>query len=129
MKDFQNKNSILQQHGFPKWEEIVSRMYDEGLNFIDEYQVVDVIYSLDKERRYVILKSDYGFLTYKYQYLVLDHEDEWEYYPRDAVPAYWESGDWSHDERETTSLFGDVKDLMRDLKAQAKYKTYFEEND
>ena len=126
MKDFNNKDDMLKSHGFPTWREIVAMERGKGLRFTDEYQVVDVIYSKDGEHRFVILKSSAGYLTYKYEYLVLDAEDEWEYYPKDALPAYWYSSDWSYDERTTTSLFGDVDDLMRDLKAQPQYKTYFE---
>ena len=101
MKEVKDIN-IKSKRQLPPWEEIVAKMHDEGLHFSDEYDIVDVVYSVNKEHRFVILKSVSGFLTYKYQYLMLDHEDEWEYYPEDAIPAYWYSSDWSYSERETT---------------------------
>ena len=126
MKDIEN-NSATSKRRLPPWEEIVELMHNEGLRFSDEYEIVDVIYSLTNEHRFVILKSCSGFLTYEYQYLVLDHEDEWEYYPQDVIPAYWYSSDWSYGDRQTKSLFNDLKDLMRDLKAEPNYKKFFEE--
>jgi len=41
----------------PEWNEIVEMLYDTNLDFLD-LTVEKVIYSRDKAKRYVILKSD-----------------------------------------------------------------------
>lgn len=116
MKLFKKK---VTSSSLPSWEEIVSMMYDKDLHFADEYKIVDVIYSQDKSHRYVILKSNDGLLTYKYQKLTVYDEEEAAYFP--TLPA-----DWVTYESGASPIFDDINVLKRELKADPPYKTYFE---
>ena len=108
-----------------EWNEIVELMYGKELNYID-CQIVDVIYSLDKARRYVIVKDENGYLTFGLEKIELDDEDTLDYFPpSDEPPAYWTP---EYHDSGTKSIFDDMKNLMRELKSQPEYKTYFEKN-
>ena len=106
----------------PSWPEIVDLMYDKGLSsFIDD--VIQVVYSTDREKRIVILKSKYGYYSYCIEQLVEFDDDEWLYVSRDpdSLPAMWEglqtvSG---------LSLFGTEQEAWNDLINLPEYKTYF----
>ena len=106
----------------PTWESVVEIMYDKQLDsFLDE--VVKVIYSKDKTKRYVILKSKKGFLTYGLEVLYAFDEDEWQFIGRekDALPGYWgpSSG------RGVKSVFEREEELLRELVCEPEYKSYF----
>ncbi|MDE6472637.1 MAG: hypothetical protein K2L52_06380 [Clostridia bacterium] len=104
-----------------KWEEIIELMQGKELSYADS-QVSEVIYSLDKAHRYVILNTDTGYLTYLFESLELYDEDELKYFPpSDDVPAYWLPRD-----NFAKPIFDDKKNLMRELKTQPEYKTFFE---
>ena len=108
-----------------EWNEIVELLYGKQLDYADR-QIVDVIYSPDKARRYVITKDEMGFLRYGLEQIVLDDEDTLLYFPpSDEPPAYW-NPDFSD---KSISIFDDIKSVMRDLKAQPEYKTYFEKKE
>lgn len=106
----------------PTWESVVEIMYDKQLDsFLDE--VVKVIYSKDKTKRYVILKSKKGFLTYGLEVLYAFDEDEWQFIGRekDALPGYWgPSGG-----RGVKSVFEREEELLRELVCEPEYKSYF----
>lgn len=106
-----------------KWEEIVKLMYGKELNYCDCHPI-DVIYSLDKAHRYVILKTDIGYLTYQLESIALYDEEELKYFPHsDEAPAYWRPCD---NLDKSKSIFDDIKSLMRELRSQSEYKIYFE---
>ena len=57
------KNAIEDIPPLPSWETLIEMMHDKNLDaFADE--VIEVVYSIDKSMRYVILKNDKGFFTY-----------------------------------------------------------------
>ena len=107
----------------PTWESVVEIMYDKQLDsFLDE--VVKVIYSKDKTKRYVIVKSRKGFFTYGLEALYAFDEDEWQFVGRekDALPGYWGSFAGSG----SKSIFGREEELMKELICEPEYKCYFE---
>ena len=61
-----------------EWNEIVEMLYDKSLNCFDD-EVVKVIYSKDKAKRYIVLKSDRGFFTYRLEKIYQFDEEEWRY--------------------------------------------------
>ncbi|MDE6475109.1 MAG: hypothetical protein K2L70_08430 [Clostridia bacterium] len=117
MKSFKKQTEIPK----PTWEEIVSMMYDEDLCCQEDYEIVQVIYSADKEHRYVISKSDTNRLTYEYQKLQVYDEEEMAYFPSGSLPAYW-----LPIENVAKPIFDDINILMRELKAEPQYKTFFD---
>ena len=105
------------------WESVVEIMYDKQLDsFLDE--VVKVIYSKDKTKRYVILRSKKGFLTYGLEVLYAFDEDEWQWIGRekDALPGYWGPSTGVG----IKSVFEKEDELMKELVCEPEYKCYFE---
>ena len=107
----------------PTWESVVEIMYDKQLDSVLD-EVVKVIYSKDKTKRYVILKSKKGYLTYGLEVLYAFDEDEWQFIGRekDALPGYWGSSGG----RGVTSIFEREEELLRELVCEPEYKCYFE---
>ena len=106
----------------PTWESVVEIMYDKQLDsFLDE--VVKVIYSKDKTKRYVILKSKKGFLTYGLEVLYAFDEDEWQFIggEKDALPGYWGPSSGGG----VKSVFEREEELLRELVCEPEYKSYF----
>ena len=117
------KKKVAQIPPMPTWESVVEIMYDKQLDsFLDE--VVKVIYSKDKTKRYVILKSKKGFLTYGLEVLYAFDEDEWQFVGRgkDALPGYWDPSSG----RGVKSVFEREEELLRELVCEPEYKCYFE---
>lgn len=102
------------------WDEIVQIMYGKNLSVRDDCEMIDVVYSRDKAHRYLIFKSSNGYFSYKFEYLFAYDEDELIYLGEDSLPGYW----LPHDTH-GFSLFDDMTILMRELKAEPDYKTYF----
>ncbi|MDE6028724.1 MAG: hypothetical protein K2F90_00175 [Clostridiales bacterium] len=102
------------------WDEIVKIMYDKDFRAPDDCEIIDVVYSYDKAHRYLILKSNDGYFRYQYEYLIAYDEDELIYFGDDS-PGYWLPHTLS-----PCPLFNDMTILMRELKAEPDYKTYFE---
>ena len=77
----------------PEWNEIVEMLYDKNLDFLDS-TVEKVIYSKDKSKRYVVLKSDKDFFTYRLEKIYQLDEEEWSYRcSSDLTPAFWQDVD------------------------------------
>ena len=117
------KKKVAQIPPMPPWESVVEIMYDKQLDsFLDE--VVKVIYSKDKTKRYVIIKSKKGFLSYGSEEIYAFDEDEWQFIgkEKDALPGYWcplmGSG--------VKSIFEREEELMKELICEPEYKCYFE---
>jgi len=106
----------------PDWETIVETMYDKELDAFED-EVVKVIYSKDKTKRYVILKEESGILTWQLEYIYLFDDDEWNYIcnQENAFCAMWEPyyTEWgvSHFERE--------EELLKELSYEPEYKQFF----
>lgn len=104
------------------WETVVEMMYDKQLDCFDD-EVIRVIYSEDKSKRYLILKKPNGILTYLLEYICQFDDEEWNYISNqeNALPAMWEPyyTDWgvSHFEKE--------EELMNELIHEPEYKQFF----
>ena len=103
----------------PEWNEIVEMLYDKNLDFLDS-TVEKVIYSKDKSKRYVVLKSDKGFFTYRLEKIYQLDEEEWSYRCSfDLTPAFWQDVD-----NGSKSIFSTLEDALNELKHEAEYKFF-----
>ena len=110
----------------PPWEEIVEYMQDKQLScFSDE--IVMVIYSKNKEKRIIILKSPRGFFKVIAETIFVYDKDEWMYFQNDpgAYPAWW-GDDLSFVNLNTKSFFQTADDALREIKTDPQYKFHFE---
>ena len=106
----------------PQWEEIVSMMFDKGLDFFRD-EIAEVIYNTDRTKRFVILKSSNGYYKYAYEEIYAFDEEEWMYVGRqpDALPAIWmEPISW-----QGTSLYFKFDDALKEIRVSPEYKAYF----
>lgn len=101
----------------PPWEDIVEMMYGKELSY-NHYEVVDVIYSLDKSKRYVIVKSEDGYVKCFYEYIRLYYDDV-ETMCEGELPAGWWYGGGNG------SIYDSVETAMREMKSEPNYKNYF----
>lgn len=104
---------------YPPWNEIVDIMQNKGLKFID-YEVVKVLVSANKMHRCVITKSSEGYFSYVFEYLEKYDEEELRFLSPNKLPAYWVSRADGF-----RSIFGDIDSVLRELKTDPEYKTYF----
>ena len=103
----------------PEWNEIVEMLYDKNLDCFDD-EVVRVIYSKDKALRYIVLKSDKGFFTYRLEKIYQLDEEEWSYRCSfDLTPAFWQNVDDG-----SKSIFSTLEDALNELKQEAEYKFF-----
>ena len=103
----------------PEWNDIVEMLYDKNLDFLDS-TVEKVIYSKDKSKRYVVLKSDKGFFTYRLEKIYQLDEEEWSYRCSfDLTPAFWQDVD-----NGSKSIFSTLEDALNELKQEAEYKFF-----
>ncbi len=110
----------------PPWEEIVEIMHDKNLQFSDE--VVQVLYSRDNSKRYIILMGNRGgygdFYKYSLEQIYLFDEEELNLMASngDTLPAYWSTvGGF-----DSSSFFGTVKEALTELHSEPMFKTFFE---
>lgn len=104
-----------------EWEEIVNMMYDQHLDgYADE--LVQVIYSKDRSKRYVILKNDEGVFTYQLEAICQYDHEEWKYLAsnKDVLPAMWEPHGITG-----KSIFINAEELLKELKSEPEYQRYF----
>lgn len=113
------RNSVIKPKCVPTREEIVESMHDKGLNYIDKYKIINVLYSSDNEHRFVILKADDNYLTYSFESLRFYDNDELSYCS-DGEFAYWLPENYG-----SKPVFNDLGILMRELTATPEYKTFF----
>ncbi|MBD5131420.1 MAG: hypothetical protein HDT28_02340 [Clostridiales bacterium] len=87
--------------------------------FVDE--VIDVFYSFDKTKRYVLLRADEGYFYYIYEELMTDDEP-FDEMGRPNTP-YWQP---QHSPR---SSFFDTREIaIKELKSEPAFIEYFETN-
>ena len=108
------------------FSEIVEMMYNKGLSFSEDLQVVKVIYNEEKSKRFIVLKSVKGYFKYTYEELCVFDEEEWMYIcnQENAVPAWWKPLDRSF----AYSFFGSEDEALKMLMQETEYKQYFNEN-
>ncbi len=103
----------------PEWNEIVEMLYDKNLDCFDD-EVVRVIYSKDKAMRYIVLKSDTGFFSYRLEKIYQLDEEEWSYRCSfDLTPAFWQDVD-----NGSKSIFSTLEDALKELEQEAEYKFF-----
>ncbi len=103
----------------PEWNEIVEMLYDKNLEFLDS-TVEKVIYSKDKSKRYVVLKSDKGFFNYRLEKIYQLDEEEWSYRCSfDLTPGFWQDVD-----NGSKSIFFTLEDALKELEQEAEYKFF-----
>lgn len=104
----------------PTVEEAARHLYGKQTEFADE--VVDVLYSSDGIRRFVILKSKKGLYSAALETVRMYDEEEWQYFCNDGrYPAWWECIDCGA----AGSIFDSYERTLAEVKATAEYKTYF----
>ncbi len=86
--------------------------------------VVKAIYSKDRSMRYVVLKDEKGFFTYQLEAIYQYDENEWKYICShgNALPAMWEPFRGFVGK----SVFENIDELLKELKAEPEYKSYFQ---
>ena len=106
----------------PAWETIVEMMYDQHLDVYTD-KVIQVIYSKDKSKRFVILQDENGFLTYQLEAIYQYDPDEWQYIAsnKNALPAMWEPLHGMIGK----SVFANTTELLHELRAEPEYQRYF----
>ena len=107
----------------PPLSEIVEEMYDKCLSYSENYQAIKTIYSEDKTKRYVLLKSVNGYYKYTYEELYVCEQEElrYVYSAEDRYPAWW----IPKDNCSSASFFGTEKEALSALIQDAEYKQYF----
>ena len=116
------KKPVVKIPPMPSWETIVEMMYDKQLDsFVDE--VIEAVYSIDKSKRYVILKNKKGFFTYQLEIIYQYDANEWMYIcsQDNALPAMWEPYFGSKGK----SVFDSIDELKSNLKNEPEYIRYF----
>ncbi|MBQ8879922.1 MAG: hypothetical protein IJY69_03660 [Clostridia bacterium] len=109
----------------PPYDEIVKSLYDKELNYSDSIEICQVIYSKDKSKRFVVLKSNKGFFKYTYEEVCVFDELDWSsYYAYIEIiqPGWWEPKDRSF----AYSFFGTEQEAFEALKRETEYKQFFE---
>ena len=117
------KKQISEIPPLSSWETVIESMYDKYLDaFSDE--IVKVIYSKDRLMRYVVLKDEKGFFTCQLEAIYQYDEDEWKYICShdNALPAMWEPFRGVVGK----SVFENLDELLKELKAEPEYKSYFQ---
>ena len=109
----------------PPYDEIVKSLYDKELNYPDSIEICQVIYSKDKSKRFVVLKSNKGFFKYTYEEVCVFDELDWTSlyaYIENRQPGWWEPKDRSF----AYSFFGTEQEAVEALKCETEYKQFFE---
>lgn len=104
----------------PPFEEMVEYLYDKKLP-VEKGEIIKVIYSKDRSKRFIVLKSNKGFYKYICEEICIYDMLDWEYFAfvNNAYPAWWETV------LEEKSFFGTVEEAMYALILEAEYKNYF----
>ena len=117
LRKFRKEKRVVPK--MPEWNEIVEMLYDKNLDFLD-LTVEKVIYSRDKAKRYVILKSDKGFFSYRLEEIYQLGDEEWSYRCSfDLTPAFWQEVD-----NGSKSIFSTLEDALKELEQEAEYKFF-----
>ena len=105
----------------PPMEEIIEHLYGEPPKLSDG-EMIRVIYSIDRTKRFFIFKSAKGFYKYTYEEICVYDELDWEYFAfvENAYPAWWEPKG-----AEGYSFFGTAEETLSALMEEAVYKLYF----
>ena len=108
----------------PSWEETVERLNQKPISCRADAEILRVIYSADREKRIILIKSIHGFYQYSMERIEAFDDEEWKYIAHDpnALPAMW-----SDFGRPGHSFFGTEQELWNDLVHTPEYRLYFTE--
>ena len=123
-----NENSIATAEEkpvmpIPPMEEITEKLSREEPKLVD-CEIISIIYSRDKTKRFILFRSDKGFYKYTYEQIFVFDEEEWGIVSRiheNPYPAYWDSVDCFC----ARSFFGTEEDALSALKQETEYLQYF----
>lgn len=108
--------------------ELAEIMYDKQISFVPEIEVIDVFYSLDKLKRFIITKNDKQLYSYCYETVELLDEEEYNYMImcglKDVLPADWVQRDCGG-----ASFYDSVEDVVKEIHTHTEYKKYFVKED
>lgn len=107
----------------PSWAEIVEIMQDQSPSCFPDAEIVKVIYSDDREKRFVLDKSKDGVFQYRMEQIEAFDDEEWGYISRDpnALPGMWAAFGYSGE-----SFFGTEQEAWNEFVYSPEYKLYFE---
>ncbi len=107
----------------PSWKEVVDTLYDQDLDSFP-HEVVEVLYSHDRSKRYVILKSNSGFYTFRFEKIGIWDKEEWDNLPshENIIPGWWDEPLEGNNEK---SFYGTFEELMAALYTDVYYQQYF----
>ena len=102
------------------WEEILDYLYDYGLEWFDD-DLIKLIYSKDRSRRFLILRSKSGIFKIALQQVLMDRYPD----PYDPYPAHWEFvAGW-----DLRSFYDSEEDAFKNIIQSSEYQTYFMPNE
>ena len=109
----------------PSWPEIVETMYKQSPSVSPDAELVKVIYSADREKRFYITKNlKYGFYQYQMEQLCPWDDEEWLFVSEDpdALPA-----EWTGFGNSGGSFFGTAQEAWYELVNSPEYKSCFDQ--
>lgn len=120
---FKHENRIEEISSMPEWDKIVEIMYDKNLDsYADD--IIKVIYSKDKSKRYLLTKNIDGLYKYSFETIIQYDIHEWQYMGsyENALPAMWvPTIDDNHH-----SFFESEADALKELNTEPNFRRYFE---
>ena len=118
---FSKKSNKQPVPPIPPMEEIIEHLYGEPPKLSDG-EMIRVIYSIDRTKRFFIFKSAKGFYKYTYEEICVYDELDWEYFAfvENAYPGWWEPKG-----AEGYSFFGTAEEALTALKSESTYNLYF----
>lgn len=102
----------------PDWKTVTEIMSKEVPRY-SAYEIIRIEYCRDKSLRYIILRSNSGYLTYRFERLFGYDKDEMELFP-DSLPGYWAEADSG-----VFHIFDNMDELMFQLVSEPEYITAF----
>lgn len=110
--------------------ELAEIMYNKQISFVPEIEVVDVFYSLDKLKRFIVIKNDKHLYSYCYEFVELLDEEEYNYMctcygsSSGILPANWITRDSG-----STSFYDNLETVMKEIHSSWEYNKYFVKED
>ena len=99
-------------------------MYEQAPSVSSDAETVKVIYSADREKRFIITRDrQCGFYQFRMEQLRAWDDEEWLFISRDpdALPAMWTPfGNFGE------SFFGTEQEVWNELVNLPEYKLYFD---
>lgn len=106
--------------------ELADIMCGKQISFVPEIEVVDVIYSTDKSKRFIVHKNDKHLYSYCYEVVELLDEEEYNYIrmcygsSEEILPANWISRDLGG-----ASFYDNLETVMKEIHSSYEYNKFF----